>query len=50
MRLALAGGQSISPSVGLSVGGGAGASSFSPGTGMQYATKYAFKKKRKDEK
>ena len=31
-------------------GGGAGASSFSPGTGMQYATKYAFKKKRKDEK
>ena len=31
-------------------GGGSGAASFSPGTGMQYATKYAFKKKRKDEK
>ena len=31
-------------------GGGPGAASFSPGTGMQYATKYAFKKKRKDEK
>lgn len=30
-----------------STGGGAGASSFTPGTGMQYATPYAFKLKKK---
>ena len=31
-------------------GGGAGAASFSAGTGMQYATPYAFKKKKKELK
>ena len=31
-------------------GGGAGSASFTPGTGMQYATPYAFKRKRKKKK